>query len=55
MTTYKASNFTFDECIRILNAYTQVIRSTTCPDVRKEYVQAKDSLIAYMKRKWRLT
>ena len=52
MIPYKLVGFSYEECLRILRTYTQLIGSTTCPDVRNDYVQARDMVIKYMQQKW---
>ena len=55
MMAYDVSKYTYEECLRILHMYTQVIRYTTCPDVRNDYVQARAKLIRHMNQKWHIS
>jgi hypothetical protein len=53
MVTYNITKYTYEECLKILHTYTQIMRHTTCPDVRNDYAQARATLISYMDQKWR--
>ena len=52
MVTYNLNNYTFDQCIEILHAYTMQIRSSICPSVKDEYTKARSKVINYMRYKW---